>query len=353
MADDTRSDRNEHAAALGSLGASKGGLARAQRLTPEERRLIAVQAAEKRWGRNVPVAEYEGVLEIAGMIFQCAVLSDETRVLTETAFMKTMGIYRSGALSVRREEATEGGVRIPLSLAFKNLRPFVEKHLGEVHVQPLVFRTKSGNVAAGGIPAAIIPKICEIWIDADRAGVLGPRQKEIAARADLLLRGLAHVGITALVDAATGYEQVRRANDLSEILQKFIARELRKWVRAFPPEFYQELYRLKGWDLAALEKGNAPKPIEVGRLTDDLVYKRMAPGVRDELKRLTPRSEKGYLKNKLHQRLTEDIGSPKLEKHLSVLVALMQVSDSFDDFQRKVNRVLPRYDKTLELPLND
>jgi hypothetical protein len=41
--------RNLHAAALSQLGASKGGLARAARLTPKRRREIARAAARARW----------------------------------------------------------------------------------------------------------------------------------------------------------------------------------------------------------------------------------------------------------------------------------------------------------------
>ena len=43
--------KNTHAVALGRLGGSKGGLARAARLTPERRKAIAVHAAETRWER--------------------------------------------------------------------------------------------------------------------------------------------------------------------------------------------------------------------------------------------------------------------------------------------------------------
>lgn len=41
--------RNEHAAALGRLGASRGGFARAAALTPKRRREIARIAARARW----------------------------------------------------------------------------------------------------------------------------------------------------------------------------------------------------------------------------------------------------------------------------------------------------------------
>ena len=84
-------------------------------------------------------------------------------------------------------------------------------------------------------------------------------------------------------------------------------------------------------------------PSYFGHLTNDLVYDRLAPGVRAELHRLTPRDEKGRLKNKLFQRLTEDIGHPKLREHLASLIALMRASDDWDGFERLVNRALPKY----------
>jgi hypothetical protein len=41
--------KNAAAVALGKLGASKGGNARARKLTPEQRRTIAQKAAKARW----------------------------------------------------------------------------------------------------------------------------------------------------------------------------------------------------------------------------------------------------------------------------------------------------------------
>ncbi len=42
--------KNRAAVALGRRGGKKGGPARAEALTPERRREIAIQAARKRWG---------------------------------------------------------------------------------------------------------------------------------------------------------------------------------------------------------------------------------------------------------------------------------------------------------------
>jgi len=44
--------KNPAAVALGKLGGSKGGKARAASLTPEQRREIAQRAARQRWGKK-------------------------------------------------------------------------------------------------------------------------------------------------------------------------------------------------------------------------------------------------------------------------------------------------------------
>ena len=42
--------KNPHAVALGRLGGLKGGKARAEKLSPEQRKEIAKKAAQTRWG---------------------------------------------------------------------------------------------------------------------------------------------------------------------------------------------------------------------------------------------------------------------------------------------------------------
>jgi hypothetical protein len=46
---DPAAGKNPHAVALGRLGGQKGGLARAARLSPRKRKMIARKAAEARW----------------------------------------------------------------------------------------------------------------------------------------------------------------------------------------------------------------------------------------------------------------------------------------------------------------
>jgi len=48
----TPEERHAAAVALGRLGGKKGGKARAEKLTPEQRREIAKKAAEARWKKS-------------------------------------------------------------------------------------------------------------------------------------------------------------------------------------------------------------------------------------------------------------------------------------------------------------
>ena len=49
--------------------------------------------------KDIPQAVYTGTLNIGDMSFPCSVLSDGTRILTQTDFMRGMGMYYSGWVS--------------------------------------------------------------------------------------------------------------------------------------------------------------------------------------------------------------------------------------------------------------
>jgi len=300
-------------------------------------------------------ATHTGELKIGDMRFPVAVLDDEscTRVVSESQFMKQMGMYRSGALSVRRKP-DESGAQPILSLAYKNLKPFIDMHLGGVHFQPLRYRDAKGKMVTSGLRADIIPKVCEVWIDADRAEVLGPRQKIIAAKADKLLRGFAHVGIIALIDEATGFQEVRDRQALNAILDKYLRDEKAAWAKRFPDEFYQQMFRLRGWQWRGMKVN---RPSVVGHYTNDLVYDRLVPEVLDKLRErleaLNPKDERGQRKAKHHQWFTTELGVPELGAHLTALMALMRASTKWDRFHRAVQRAFPKRGEQTLLPIED
>jgi len=213
------------------------------------------------------------------------------------------------------------------------------------------YRTKHGSEARG-MPATLLPEICDVWLKARDENVLTESQKNTAKKADILMRGLAHVGIIALVDEATGYQNVRARQALEKILEQFIAKELMPWTKTFPDAFYKDVFRLRGWNYLTLaEKGK--RPSVVGKYTNNIVYERLAPGVLAELKSKNPVNDKGNRKDRHHQWLTKDIGHPKLKEHIVAVMALMRASTSWDGFMRLLERAYPKLGNNLQLPLDD
>lgn len=323
---------------------AKGGVARAEKLTPEERSNIAKRAAQARWSVEANEAvcgSSDTPLRIGEIEIECYVLQDGTRVITQASFLTALG--RHAKANVRRSGGEEG---IPPILQGKALQPFISEEILE-QSRPIPFRPPRGG-RASGYNAELLPRVCEIYLSAREAGALPPNQQHVAKQAEILVRGLAHVGIIALVDEATGYQEVRERNALAQILENFIAKELRAWVQTFPEDYYREIFRLRELDYTKATK----RPQYFGNLTNDIVYKRLAPGVLEELQRVTPRDERGRRKHRFHQKLTENIGYPKLTEHLGSVVTIMKLSDDWDDFKRKLDRIHPKVGDTIPLPFD-
>ena len=281
-------------------------------------------------------------LVIGEVEIPCYVLEDETRVLSQRGFLS--GIGRSVSRPARPEN---GGEDLPDFLAARNLKPFIDKDLTAAST-PILFQPPSGGNAAYGYRATLLPQVCKVYLDARRARALLPSQQHIAERAEILMLGLTNVAIVALVDEATGYEHVREERALATILERFIAKEFRPWTKTFSYEFYEEIYRLKGWGLPTANH----RPAVIGHYTNDVVYARVAPGVLDELREKNPVLPQGWRKSRHHQWFTDDFGHPKLKEHLAAVLALMRSAGTWEVFKQRLDRALPMLNATLALPLD-
>lgn len=319
-----------------------GGYARAAALSSEEKTAIAKKGAEARWNSDLPKATHEGVMRIGGIEIACAVLEDGRRLITQSGFMRALGRARQA----KGREHYDGDVNLPAFLTAKNLKPFISKEL-EVTSSQVEFKPLKG-ARAFGYPAELLPNVCGVFLDA--GDVLTTMQKHIAARAQILIRGLAHVGVTALVDEATGYQEVRDRYALQAILDQYLKKELAAWAKRFPDAFYREMFRLKGWPTNPLQ---VRRPGVVGRYTNNIVYERLAPGILEELEKRNPKDDKGNRKGKHHQLLTDEVGHPALAQHLYAVIGAMRAHTNWNDFLRFLNRAYPKKDSNLELALDD
>ncbi len=282
-------------------------------------------------------------MKIGEITIPCYVLEDGTRVLSQRGINTAFTGSRGGGTATK-----DGAQNLPRFLATNDVLPFISKDLMARINNPIEYKPLHGGRSAFGYEASLLPEICEVVLDANKSGKL--KNEDYAHVADVLLRGFARVGIIALVDEATGYQKDRQRDALAQILEAFIAKELQPYVPTFDAEYYQELFRLRGIEFPT---GSVKRPQYFGTLTNNIIYKRLAPGVLAELKKATPKDDAGRYKDKLFQRLTSNLGYPKLKQHLGSVIAIMRLSDSWHHFMKNLDKLHPQYGITLSLPFDE
>jgi hypothetical protein len=324
-------------------GKAKGGVARMKKTTAKERKALAKRAAAARWSGEIKQATHGAAdhpLRIGDIEIPCYVLEGEERVLSLGGMVRAMGMSIGSA-------GGRQGDRIYQFATQKSILPFVSRDLISRMENPIRFRAPTGGSVATGYEAEILPDLCDAVLAAREAAALRTDQLHIAKQCEILVRGLARVGIIALIDEATGFQRDRTATALARILEAFIAKELQRWVQTFPPEYYEQIFRLRDMDYST---DTVQRPRYFGVLTNDIVYDRLAPGVLGELKKANPKDETaGRRKHKNFQWLTNNIGYPKLREHLGAVIATMKLSNDWHDFKAKLDKNYPRQGKPTQL----
>jgi hypothetical protein len=301
-------------------------------------------------GSRIPTVfecTHRGELNLGGKTVSCAVLSNGDRVITQTALFDVFDRPRKGE---KRNES------LPSIIGAKNLLPYVDDELKKL-AEPIHYYSDSGTLKAG-YSALLIPAVCDVYLRAsDEPNVIVESQKKTVAQANIIIRALAKVGITALVDEATGYQLDREASELQTLLSKYISEEFLKWQARFPRKYYEEIYRLYGWEYDAL---SFKHPKYLGKFTNEYVYGHLPEGVLEEMRRKNPKNGNGNRSKRHHQLLSGDIGLPHLEKHITKLVTVMELSDDIDSFRNNFGRIFGKQIKVkakpdsnqMEIPLN-
>ena len=321
-------------------GKSKGGEARAESLSVERRSEIARRAAEARWGEvegvDAESAQLADDLRLGDIVIPCAVLQDGTRVLSERGISKALGRTRSGS---HWQKKREQGAELPLYLTAGNIKPFISSELAKALSEPRWYRSPHGGRPVAGVPATVLPDICDVWLQADAARKVTKPQEKVVNSARALQRAFAKTGIIALVDEATGYQEFRAKNELQVLLAAYLSEELLPWAQRFPMSYYEEMFRLWNWPWPP--ESGIQGPRYAGKLTKQIVYDQLPKGVVDELELRNPPDENWQRKDRNHQWLSQDIGQPHLEKQVAVATNLMKVCDSKEEFIEKFEKAFP------------
>ena len=260
---------------------------------------------------------HRGYLKILNKEIPCAVLENGQRIISQTGLFKSFDRPRKG------EKRLE---KLPSVVGAKNLLKYVTEELYEKSEVVEYYHT-NGKVAQG-YNAEIIPLICELYIEAYNNNSLTTSQLKLYERSILLIRALAKVGITALIDEATGYQYDRQAQELQELLKAYISEDLLKWQKRFPNKYYREIFRLYGWEY---NENSSKRPGFVGTLTKMYIYDLFPEEVIKEIEKRNPivQNQNSWSRRKRHhQFLTTDIGIPQLDHYISKLLGVMALSDN-------------------------
>jgi hypothetical protein len=280
---------------------------------------------------------HSGSLEIGNAIIPCYVLDNGERILSTRGIMA--GLQR------RWRGRKYAGTQLPVFLEANNLKPFIDVDLLPV-LTAVVFQTDKG-IKGEGYRAKVLPEACEIYLKARDAGVLTESQEVLAKRCEILMRALSKVGIIALVDEATGYQEYRAKDELARILEKYVAEELRPWLKTFPDEFFRQVYRIHNWPYTP---GNSKRTPYVGKFITRYIYEELPAPVLPELRKLNPVTDRGYRRHKFFQFLTEETGNVHLDRLIVSLITTMKLSDNRQEFEKNFNKAFGKpYQERLPL----
>lgn len=314
---------------------ANSGYATNAKMTDEQKRERAMKGVEARKIRaSLPKATHTGRLMIGDTFLDVAVLDNNTRIITQQAVFDALGRPARGNTRL---------INTPVFMDAKNLQPFINQELTQM-INKIDYLDKNQKIQAG-YNALILPLVADLYLKAREAGVLHRTQQETTIKAEILVRSLAKVGITALVDEATGYQDARAKDALAKILEAFVAKELQPWVKTFPDDYYKELFRLYGLDYPP-KNGKVARPQFFGNVTNKVIYKKLAPEILPELKK---QAQKYTKSTKLHQGLTPDKGHPDLLKLVSSVTTIMKLSKDKDEFFEKVDSIHPDFDNNYTL----
>jgi len=310
-------------------GKAKGGIARAEALSPEQRHRIAIKAAEARWGKPPRATHRGNFQEEFGIDVECYVLNDDqkTAVISQRGMSAALGLKGTSSKALR------------YLLGGEKIAPYVGLELTEKLAQPLVFQwappvsnQESVGKIVHGYDVTMLIDICKAIIRAHSDGRALVRHEHIVKQAQIILNASAKAGIKGLVYALAGYDATRE--EILAEFKYFVREEAREYEKEFPDQLYAEWYRL--YQLPKPEKN---KPWKFKHLTVDQVYVPLAKsnGKILELTRLQ-KAESQDRRAKLHQFLSE-IGVKVLRTHLGQLLGIAQVSDTREIYERNVTRV--------------
>lgn len=279
-------------------------------------------------------------LILGSLQLDCYVLNNGLRVFSGRGIQKALG------------NTSQSGDWLKRFCSSDTLYPVFgmgENSIVERVMNPVTFRRKNAGgsqTITNAYEATFLIDLCSAILDARDSHLIS--DPAVIGNAEMIIRAVAKVGIIALVDEATGYDKVKnQAKDaLRKFLDTFIKTEASRWVKTFPDSFFEDIYKLRGWNWTNI----AQRPGVVGKMINDIVYERLGPSVRAQLEEINPSDGHGKRAKKHHQYLSTDVGLPALKEHLVSVHTLAKASRyNWGVFMQMLDEVHPRQYQQLYL----
>lgn len=281
---------------------------------------------------HFPRVIVSGVLEVFNEI-PCYVLDDGQRIFRLSNLTKAL----------RGKEHGKFGNY----LAANNIQKYLPTRLvplsDETHdrVPQGVVEFVHNNKIEKGYNSEDFMDVCIAFIEAGHSEELSDVQKEILVNANKYIMACAKVGITALIDEATGYQNLREDNALQLKLKFFLSDQLRDWEKTFPDELWKQFGRLTNW------KGSInSRPRYWGKLVNELIYECIDEDLAKYLKETKPLMPSH---TKYHQWLNENYGVRALTEHIWQIIGMARGCHNIAQLKELANKEFKKTNVQLTL----
>jgi hypothetical protein len=313
---------------------SRGGIERARRLSTEQRREIALRAAEARWARindrdRLPEANTDGVLSIGDVDLDVYVLDDRRRVISKKAIARALHLKSAGGNAFLR------------TMSRKGVRSVLPDELIQKIENPIAFKPLKGELG-DGYEAELLIEVCDALMQARNESKLASSQRFLAIQAEIIVRSAAKVGIIALIDEATGYVD-KTKDEYRKLFEKFISKEFQQWEKEYPTKFFDMIYRL--YNLKRQKPDSTRHPQFFAHFIRRYIYYPLANSQGAILEKLEEQNPVVYAgggrRYKLFQYLSDKVGMPAFRQHLWQVVGIGESATDRVQFERGFYRAFP------------
>ncbi len=275
---------------------------------------------------QLPKATNQGQIAVGNLKLDCYVLADGRRVIHKRGMARALGLK------------SEGGNAFMKTMNGKGVGSVLPVKLKEMIDNPINFKPLTQDLAHG-YDATVLSEVARAIVNARDHGLLTAAQDPLAKQAEILLIAFQKVGIVALIDEATGYQNVRSPEALRLLVQQYVDEEMREWEKEFPDSYYDEINRMYGNKALKQNKNGIVvqnRPQHIAGLTREYVYKPLENGeVLRELDRVNPVvDQNGTRKARFHSHLKLGYGLEKFRRQIREVETLISISDNVAQFRK-------------------